>query len=143
MKEKLVVVIIVTVFVFSIGVKSYAYDIEEQITYNLKEETTLKKAFTKLEKISHNEISFYFTDDVNLSKKFRILAGGNTYKNILDLVLQFNNLKKIRLAKQLFYIYPKDKQIKYESKQKINFNEQEVGNDKIDWDNYIEKPETE
>ena len=136
-------IILVVIFILSIGSDAYAYDIEEQVTYNLVEEVALEEAFIKLEKIANNEISFYFAADVNLDKKFRILAGRNTYKNILDLILQFNNLKRIRLAKQLFYIYPKSTEAKYETAQKITFEEQKIMNNKIDWDNYIAKPKIE
>ena len=142
MKRKFVAAIIIAVCILGMGVKAYAYDIEEQIIYNLKEEVPLERAFIKLERISNYEISFYFDNDVNLEKKFRILAGGNTYKNILDLVLQFNNLKKIRLAEQLFYIYPKAKQSKYETEQKMSFKENKRTKDKIKWHQYLEKPET-
>ena len=124
-------IILVVIFILSIGSDAYAYDIEEQVTYNLVEEVALEEAFIKLEKIANNEISFYFAADVNLDKKFRILAGRNTYKNILDLILQFNNLKRIRLAKQLFYIYPKSTEAKYETAQKITFEEQKIMNNKI------------
>ena len=139
MKKRWMLTMLAIIIVLSMDITAYAYELEEKITYNLEKQVTLEEAFIKLEKIANNEIIFYFADDINLQKGFRILAGRDTYKNVLDLILQFNNLQRIRLAKQLFYIYPQSKQAKYEAKRNTIVKSKTM-NDKVDWDNYIEKP---
>jgi type II secretory pathway component GspD/PulD (secretin) len=106
MKKTLIIFILCLIFLSG---NVLAFDMETEVTFNLRKGSTLKQAFDKLEKLSNDSITFYYDSDIDLNNSFKMTLQDN-YESVLNLVLQLNDLKIKKISNRMFYVYPASKE---------------------------------
>jgi type II secretory pathway component GspD/PulD (secretin) len=108
-KKKIIIsILIISLFLLSANVM--AFDMEKDISFNLRKGSKLKEAFDSLENISNGEISFYYDSGVNLNKRFKMTIQNKSFQSVMNLILQLNLLKANKVTDQMYFIYPAAKE---------------------------------
>lgn len=107
MKKTLIIISLILILLSS---SAAAFDMDQNITFNLRKGSTLKQAFDKLEILSDNELTFYYDSEVNLNKKFKMTIQNKSYEAVMNLVLQLNSLKINKITDKMYYVYPSSKE---------------------------------